>query len=717
MKILSMTATFGKLVNQTLQLEPGMNIIHAPNEWGKSTWCAFLEAMLYGIDTASRSKTGFLADKEHYAPWTGEPMSGRMDILWQGRAITIQRQSKGRVPMGEVRAYETDTGLPVPELSVSNCGEILLGVERSVFVRAGFLKQSQMPVTEDEKLRRRLNELVTTGDESGASDLLAQKLRDLKNRCRFNKKGLLPEAEAEKQELEQKLQQLQALQNQITGITQRQETLDQQIGLLENHKQALRYQEHLKYAQRLTVAQMDREAALQSMLQVQKDCEGLPPQQTIQQHLTQMQQLRDTRDSLHAKSQLLPPLPPMPEAPAAFRGRDPEQVVADAKLEAKVLQQLKHDRKTPVPYIAGGALAAVGACLLLLSRRTPILLAVGVFLLCGVICFILGARKHKKLKLQIAQLLEKYRNIPEDLWEREAQSFAAAQQSYFQSLAQRQQQLAELNRLLDENAQEIAVITGGTGLSQYEDICRSHLQSYHLLQEKQRVLQQAEVVLQALSEGEQVVQPPRFADTLQLSRQETEETLAEAAGEKQMLHQRLGQCQGQMESLGKEDFLQDKRLQLEARIEALKTHDRALTLAQHTLQQATRELQRRFAPRISQRAQTLFARLTEGRYQRLALNSDLSVESGAEGENTLHSSLWRSDGTADQLYLALRLAVAEALTPSAPLILDDALVRFDDDRLAAAMEVLQEQSRDQQVIIFTCQSREETYWNHRKETL
>ena len=36
-----MTATFGKLENNTLTLMPGLNIIEAPNEWGKSTWCAF----------------------------------------------------------------------------------------------------------------------------------------------------------------------------------------------------------------------------------------------------------------------------------------------------------------------------------------------------------------------------------------------------------------------------------------------------------------------------------------------------------------------------------------------------------------------------------------------------------------------------------------------------------------------------------------------------
>ena len=60
----------------------------------------------------------------------------------------------------------------------------------------------------------------------------------------------------------------------------------------------------------------------------------------------------------------------------------------------------------------------------------------------------------------------------------------------------------------------------------------------------------------------------------------------------------------------------------------------------------------------------------------------------------------------DQLYLALRLAVAEELTPEAPLVLDDAMVRFDDTRLATALNILGEMAEDKQVILFTCQSRE-----------
>ena len=116
MRIYSMTATFGKLEHETLTLEPGLNVLHKPNEWGKSTWCAFLIAMLYGLDTRAKSTKGSLADKERYAPWSGAPMAGRIDLNWNGRDITIERSTKGRIPLGQFRAYETASGLAVPEL-------------------------------------------------------------------------------------------------------------------------------------------------------------------------------------------------------------------------------------------------------------------------------------------------------------------------------------------------------------------------------------------------------------------------------------------------------------------------------------------------------------------------------------------------------------------------------------------------------------------------
>lgn len=73
MQIKRLAATFGRLEQEQLELEPGLNVIEAPNESGKSTWTAFLRVMLYGLNTRDRSAN---ADKRRYLPWSGSAMEG-----------------------------------------------------------------------------------------------------------------------------------------------------------------------------------------------------------------------------------------------------------------------------------------------------------------------------------------------------------------------------------------------------------------------------------------------------------------------------------------------------------------------------------------------------------------------------------------------------------------------------------------------------------------
>ena len=139
LKIKTMTATFGKLDRATLEPGPGLNLIHAPNEGGKSTWAAFWRTMLYGIDTRGRDKKGYLADKNHYQPWSGAPMEGEITLEYEGRDITIRRGPRGNTPFGAFSAVYTGTQEPVPGLTASNCGELLTGVGAEVFSRSAFL--------------------------------------------------------------------------------------------------------------------------------------------------------------------------------------------------------------------------------------------------------------------------------------------------------------------------------------------------------------------------------------------------------------------------------------------------------------------------------------------------------------------------------------------------------------------------------------------------
>ena len=298
MRIYSMTATFGKLEHQTLTLKPGLNIIEAPNEWGKSTWCAFLISMLYGIDTRTKSSRYQLADKERFVPWSGTPMAGRMDLNWHGRDITIERSTKGRIPMGEFRAYETHTGLSIPELNAENCGQQLLGVEKDVFTRSGFLRFTDLPVTEDEQLRSRLNALVTTGDESGNAELLERKLKELKNRCRYNKSGLIPQLRLQKEQVQQKLQEFDSLDQQIGQLQERIRERQQQIHLLENHRAALRYRTVREHSSILQEAQKAKEDAQRHMEDLRAQTEVVPSRETATQNIQQLTEIQEELDTL-----------------------------------------------------------------------------------------------------------------------------------------------------------------------------------------------------------------------------------------------------------------------------------------------------------------------------------------------------------------------------------------------------------------------------------
>ena len=68
MKIHRLSAVFGRLQGETLALTDGLNILQAPNESGKSTWCALLTAMLYGVSSRERDRAGVRAEKNRYAP-------------------------------------------------------------------------------------------------------------------------------------------------------------------------------------------------------------------------------------------------------------------------------------------------------------------------------------------------------------------------------------------------------------------------------------------------------------------------------------------------------------------------------------------------------------------------------------------------------------------------------------------------------------------------
>jgi uncharacterized protein YhaN len=138
------------------------------------------------------------------------------------------------------------------------------------------------------------------------------------------------------------------------------------------------------------------------------------------------------------------------------------------------------------------------------------------------------------------------------------------------------------------------------------------------------------------------------------------------------------------------------------------THYARLKIASRVLSLAIERYRDKSQGPLLKRASVLFSRITGGSFAgiRAEFAEDgrpviVGVRSGGGDIVTVEGM---SDGTADQLYLALRLAGLDAYLNNnepLPLIVDDILIMFDDDRAAATLQVLAELSHKTQVIFFT----------------
>mgnify|MGYP001039661915 CR=1 FL=1 len=226
LEFLHLNATFGRLEQHELHLHSGLNLICAPNESGKSTWGSFICAMLYGLSTRDR---GLMADKNRFAPWSGAAMQGRMDILSDGRALTLQRDTRrANAPMGNFSCTYTGTGTPVEGITAQNAGEQLLGVPRDVWERSAFIGQNALAVSQSAELERRISSLITTGEEDASFTESYERLKKQLNRRKHNKTGQIPVLERDIAQLHQSLQELDALEQQarqaqeeVSALTQR----------------------------------------------------------------------------------------------------------------------------------------------------------------------------------------------------------------------------------------------------------------------------------------------------------------------------------------------------------------------------------------------------------------------------------------------------------------------------------------------------------------
>ncbi len=735
MRIKRMTATFGGLTEQRLELAPGLNLIQAPNESGKSTWAGFLKAMLYGIDTRDRDKKGHLADKNRYQPWSGAPMEGELLLEWQGRDITIRRGPRGSVPFGNFSAVYTGTEESVPGLTADTCGELLLGVGREVFERSAFIGQGgSLTVTATPELERRIAALVSSGQEDVSFSQAEARLKEWLNRRRVNRSvGRIPQLEEAlaqtadaREEAEQVNDEVNRLSAERADLAHRTALLETELGI---HKALARRELNRKFRQaQAELAQATAEQ--ESLRQEQARFLSLPDREELKRAQGELALLKALDPEIRQGAEALTQAEAELEQARAravdqkFPGMTGDEAVQKAEKDVAEHQRWTERgrqcrKRVPMLQLAGAAAAALIAAggmmagdglfpwIWLAMAAYGVLAAASIFSLsAGKKADAAGRRVLERYGVQgpdeVIALARAYRERTAAA-DRAAQQVRLVRSALSERQARRENTHTDLFQFVHSFAPEVKDLFG----------CSAALSLALNLEERGAVaaarLNGARRLYEALKaqggreepENQELRQPVRTLE-------ETAAQLGIARAELERAERQLNMALGRQKAVGDPAALAAEKEALARELERREGEYQAISAAMEGLKAANAQLQERFSPELNRRAAYYLSRLTGGRYREVSLDRELDA-SAMEGGGVLpRRALFLSKGTVDQIYLAVRLAVYDLCLKErqAPLVLDDALAAFDDERMALALDLLAWLAEDRQILLFTCQGRE-----------
>lgn len=617
-----------------------------------------------------------------------------MTVQWQGREVLLRRKARGSAPFAAFEAVDAATGAPVPELTAATVGEALIGAEREVFERSAFVGQSALAVDGAPGLEKRIAGLLTAGQEEVSFTQVERQLKDWRNRRQHNRTGLIPRLEQEIGEGEAVLERFRSARRQREEGMADLEALRAQKAELEAEKAA-----HKALAEQAKWEQYDRayeeyRAARQEYEDAAALFRNLPEPDKLSSAQEDLQYIQGLAASLRIKDGELRRVREEAPEPAGTAGLTPWDLLTCALIAAVTALVTVFVGYRFSDYPGSGSAAAMVQNLVYhpLSFAGLGFLA----LLAGVGAGALAALLFKRSKGK------KQDRQAHAAWE---ERLAALEREMD---ALRTERSERLNALLTFVHTFASTVTNEFGIS--AALSRAAQGESRMAPAKARLegaVRVAELAKAALGKDPQ--RPAQVPAPPGRSYQETVARLAVVSEELSRKERMVAAAEGELRSLGDPDRaeaeLEAKKEELERRREE---YD-ALTLALEVLVEANNAMQARFSPALNRRAGELMAALTGGKYDSLSLTRTFDALARETGQVLPRSVLSLSRGTADQLYLSVRLAVCDLTLPEQnppPLILDDALANFDDERMALALEHLLERSKKQQILLLTCHSRE-----------
>ncbi len=255
--------------------------------------------------------------------------------------------------------------------------------------------------------------------------------------------------------------------------------------------------------------------------------------------------------------------------------------------------------------------------------------------------------------------------------------FAAAQansEAEFFAIVASAEKIGRLDAELEQRTHEIDLIRAGEEREEFERLL-TELDSH-------------------ISDGER----RDLADRLQSAEGE----MSKADGAKAVAKSELEKLDGSGEAAILMDQLSRQRSHLAAEVDRYVP----LVFARHLLSEAVRRFERENQPEMIDMVSRLIDQMTAGRYTKFDRTTGSSqgiLVRRFDGIERTPDQL--SSGTREQLYLAIRLAYVLHYcrqNEPLPIVMDDVLVNFDDDRVRNTLTTLADVAKSVQILFFTC---------------
>lgn len=759
-------SAFGGLKDFTLELGNGLNVIYGNNEDGKSTVAAFIKAMFFGTGKKSQNLSDSVRQK--YTPWDGSTMAGRIYFEHGGKNYCLEREFRKSDSTDRILLTDTTLGKQintVENIGKMFFGMSAAAFERSLFIDDGrnFAKDSAAAG----EINAKLSNIAVTGAEDISYQKIEKNLFDAKNKIisktgragsyvedyrvygDLKKRLEIADADARKksalnEKLVQKNAEYKKIYRQYTelkSITDRENDFKNREKLseyIETKKELDRLNSGLRLSDGSTLDETfvkkvnfginKYEKTAYRCSEIQNDIDRIS--ETIKlQDQNSPESAKQQTEELNRKIEKLT----LQKDELAKRAAT---VNAEIKNAAQKLDNPKSKNTAAVLtlLIFSVILFAVTAAAFLL--KSPYIGATAAII--GVVLLVLAVvikLKNKKsaasLKNECVRLNSELSNIKssEIMLQQEINNsvsrinvLSAALNTDAAVRAERQADLdAKTEALKAESQKKQADLDEVFKFfSRYENSdSLEHIKKQLSAIESQTDLQkQLKLKLSYLSKDLSNIDYEQAKEKLlQLQTESTDNAvnIEEAKNALQKVTEKLFELKDDITTIATElktsfknsenpEDLKHEINEYAERLKSKKEFCNSIDTALEVLEASFYELRRGYGSELEKLTHSIFSQFTDGEYKGVNVTDTLDISVEKKNVFGMRESGYLSLGTANQVYLSLRLAIAALISPDdmLPIFLDDSLSQYDDARTDRAIKFLSGYCENGQGILFTC---------------